>query len=142
MSIVSDYRNKTRKKIITPGGLELEVRKLKALDYFKLGILPDTLKDLRESGAEETPGNVDPEVLEKIHKMYLTQAVIPTNELKIVDKPIGKTEDNELSFEELTDEDSNFIIKEIVNFSTDEELEPNEEEGMSPFPEEPISTTD
>ena len=69
------------------------------------------------------------------------EAVIPQSDLRIVDKPIGETEEGELSFLELTDVDSNFIIKEIVDFSSNEELE-SSEDGLSPFQDEPVSTTD
>ena len=145
MSRITDYRQKTRKKIITPGGLELEIRKLRSIDYLKMGILPDTLQEMKylkgdEEGDEEdiSPemmkkiNKIDPEILEKINKMYLVRATIPQEDLIIVDKEIGDTKENEISYLELTEEDSTFIIQEVRLLSTDEVLLPDED-GTAPF---------
>ena len=130
----SDYRQRVRKNIVCPSGLELEIRKVKAIDYLKLGILPDTLNDMGDK-----PEKVSPDALDKIQKMFLTTIVIPTDEFKIVDKPLNQMEESEISYLEIEDEDTNFIINEIATFSFGTE---GDKKDTQPFREESVSGTD
>lgn len=108
----SDYRKRVRKNITCPSGLELGIRKVKAIDYLKLGILPDTLSEMGDK-----PERVNPDTLDKIQKMFLTTIVIPTDDFKIVDKHLNQLEEGEISYLEVDDEDTNYIINEITTFS-------------------------
>lgn len=130
----SEYRKRVRKRITCPSGLEVEIRKIRALDFLKLGILPNTLEEIKGK-----PQNVPPEIFEKIQKMYLVDAVIHAGEFKIVDKPLGQLEEGELSYLEIDDDDSNHIINEISDFSFKKE---GGEESIRPFCEESLPPSD
>ena len=107
-----EYKERNRKKVICPSGLELEIRKIKALDYLRMGVLPDTLSE-----AKNTPEKIDPDMMEKIQKMFLTRAVVPQDNFKIVDKSSNETTENEISYEDMEESDINFLIKEISELS-------------------------
>lgn len=127
----SDYRKKVRKNIECPSGLKLEIRKVKAIDYLKLGILPDTLAAMGDK-----PEKVSPDALDKIQKMFLISIVIPTDEFNIVDKPLNQLEEGEVSYLEIEDEDTNFIISEITTFSFGAE---KDKKDIRPFREKSVS---
>jgi len=107
-----EYKERSKKKVICPSGLELEIRKIKALDYLRMGVLPDTLSE-----AKNTPEKIDPDMMEKIQKMFLTRAVVPQDNFKIVDKSSNETTENEISYEDMEESDINFLIKEISELS-------------------------
>jgi len=125
-----EYKERNRKKVICPSGLELEIRKIKALDYLRMGVLPDTLSE-----AKNTPEKIDPDMMEKIQKMFLTRAVISQDSFKIVDKPSNETVENEISYEDMEEGDVNFLIKEISEFS----FGSKSGENLSTFHEKPVS---
>lgn len=127
----TDYRKRVRKNIECPSGLKLEIRKVKAIDYLKLGILPDTLSEMGDN-----PEKVSPDALDKIQKMFLISIVIPTDEFKIVDKPLNQLEEDEVSYLEIEDEDTNYIISEITAFSFGSE---EDKKDIQPFRKEPVS---
>ena len=124
-----EYRERNRKKVTCPSGLELEIRKIKALDYLRMGVLPDTLSE-----AKNTPEKIDPDMIEKIQKMFLVRAVIHQDGFKIVDKPSNETVGDEMSYEDIEEDDVNFLIKEISEFS----FSSKGGENLSTFHEEPI----
>lgn len=134
MIIASEYRKKVRKNITCPSGLELEIRKVKAIDYLKLGILPDTLSEMGNK-----PEKTNPDILDKIQKMFLITIVIPTDDFKIVDKPFNQLKEGEISYLEIEDEDTNFIINEITTFSFGAK---GDKKDTQPFREESLSGTD
>lgn len=133
----SDYRKKVRKGIMCPSGIELEIRKVKAIDYLRMGVLPDTLAEMGEK-----PEKVNPDTLDKIQKMFLTTIVIATSDFNIVDKPFNELGEGEISYLEIEDDDTNFIINEISTFSFGEKENGGGEEGIRPFSEESVSKPD
>jgi len=125
-----EYRERNRKKVTCPSGLELEIRKIKALDYLRMGMLPDTLSE-----AKNAPEKIDPDMMEKIQKMFLTRAVVSQDNFKIVDKPSNEITGDEISYEDIEEGDINFLIKEISEFS----FGVKDGENSATFREEPVS---
>lgn len=130
---IKEYRNKNRKTIECPGGLEITIRKIKSIDYLRLGILPDTLRNI-----EENPQNANPEDISNLQRMFLSRGIVPTEEMKVVDKPIDQLGENELSCDEIDEEDTNFIIKNIVEFSFNKILGKEVGESTESFQEEQV----
>lgn len=133
----SEYKRLAVKEIKCPSGLDVAIRKIVSMDYLKLGILPDTLMDFQAKALE---GEVqDPDMAAKLQKMYLTQAVVPTKDLRIVDKELAECADNELPITLLSEDDVCFLIKEISLFSFGEDS--SKEDQFRGVPEEPLATT-
>lgn len=128
---INEYRERTRKKIVCPSGLELQIRKIQSIDYLRMGVMPDVLKIQEQQRTKE----IDNKLIEKMNIMFLTRGVIGTDELKIVNKPVNEVVDNELSIEELEEADMQFIIAEVSKFSFGErsgsDLEPFRKEPMA-----------
>lgn len=115
----SEYKKLAIREITCPSGLQVMIRKIVSMDYLMLGILPDTLMEYQEKAAN---GQVDdPEMVAKLQKMYLTRAIIPTQDLRIVDKDPEKCAENELPIILLNETDILFLIKEISLFSFGED---------------------
>ena len=132
MMNAQEYRKRTRKTITCPSGLELQIRKIKSIDYLKLGILPDTLNNI-----ETDPQKVDPAMVEKLQKMFVLRGVVPNKEIRIVDKPLDQLADNEIAYDDLEDEDLNCIISEVSKFSKGEKMKGGD--NIEPFHKEPVS---
>lgn len=128
------YKQGTRKKITCPSGLEIVIRKVKALDYLRMGFLPDTLNEMKKN-----PEKTDPKIIEQTQKMFLMQVVVSQNDFKIVDKPLDQTDENEVSYQEMDDDDVRFIIDEIVKFSS---IDQEAKGDPRPFQGESVSDTD
>ena len=86
---------------------------------------------------KNTPEKIDPDMMEKIQKMFLTRAVISQDSFKIVDKPSNETIENEISYEDIEEGDVNFLIKEISEFS----FGVKDGENLATFREESIPNT-
>lgn len=112
----SEYKKRTTKQVVCPSGLTVNIRKILSVDYLMMGILPDTLTTYRTKVMSDQPIE-NPQLAVDLQVMFLTRAVIPTQDLKIVDKPIEECTENELSVYQLEEEDSLCLIQEITEFS-------------------------
>lgn len=112
----SEYKKRTTKQVVCPSGLTVNIRKILSVDYLMMGILPDTLTSYRANVMSNQPIE-NPQLAVDLQVMFLTKAVIPTQDLKIVDKPIESCAENELSVYQLEEEDSLCLIQEITEFS-------------------------
>lgn len=108
-----EYRQKSRKKIVCPSGLELTIRKVQTIDFLRIGVMPDVFSQFGENIK-----SAKTEDIIKLNTMFLVRGVVPDENIKIVDKPIGEASGNELSVEELDDTDMQFIITEVSQFTT------------------------
>ncbi len=123
---IQEYRQRNRKKITCPSGLELEIKKIQTLDFLAIGLMPDTFQQIIKDKAP------DIEIVKKMNIMFLVRGVVSNENIRLVDKPIGTTAENELSIEELDDIDMQFIVSEVSKLTMGDRLnaEPFREEQM------------
>jgi len=112
----SEYKKRTMKEVVCPSGLTVNIRKVLSVDYLMLGILPDTLTKYREDVINDRPIE-NPQLAVDLQIMFLTKAIIPTQDLKIVNKAAEDCAENELSVFQLEEEDTLCLIQEITEFS-------------------------
>jgi hypothetical protein len=110
-----DIKGKTRKEIKTPGGYNVTIRKLNLFAFMETGTMPDILSTADpEALTKKIQGN--PDSLKSIMKICLVQGVVG-GDLIVIDKSPRECQGEEISFEEVPQDDAIHIINEVMEFS-------------------------
>jgi hypothetical protein len=131
----------TRRKITLPSGATCTVRKLSGYDFVHLGTLPPEAREeinRRFTDAQEARAVVEGFRLVKLSLTRACSVLTLTDGAKrrIVDKEFSACEDNEISIEELSDEDARAITAAIQELSG---LTKEAVAAVKPFPQEQVS---
>jgi len=110
-----DIKEKTRKEITTPEGYNVTIRKLNLFAFLETGTMPDILGAADPKSLEKKIKS-NPDSLKSIMKICLIEGVVG-GDLIIVDKPPRECQGEEISFEEVPQEDAIHIINEVMEFS-------------------------
>jgi len=139
MLTASDYRKRSRKTITLPSGGEVEIRKLSALDFLRTGDIPQAFWLAASSGdrvGTERSLKENREIERKIMTATLINGVVS---MTIVDKRPRECGDDEVSVDEISPEDSDFIVKEISALNS---MNAGAGKSIRRFPEESGSSCD
>jgi len=110
-----DIKEKTRKEITTPGEYKVTIRKLNLFAFLETGTMPDILTT-SDPKALEKKMQGDPSSLKNIMKICLVEGVVG-GDLVIVDKSPRNCQGEEISFEEVPQDDAIYIINQVMEFS-------------------------
>jgi hypothetical protein len=110
-----DIRERTRKEIETPGGYKVTIRKLNLFSFMETGTIPDVLTStdpkVLEKKVQESPN-----ALKGIMKVCLVEGVVE-GDLNIVDKSPRGCSGEEISYQEVPQDDAVYIIDQVMEFS-------------------------
>jgi hypothetical protein len=113
-----DIREKTRKEITTPGGYKVIIRKLNLFSFMETGTIPDIFAAGGKTTEKELTRKIqqDPGSLKRILKISLVEGVVG-GDLNIVDKSPKECDGDELSYQEVPQDDAVAIINSVLVFS-------------------------
>ncbi len=135
---LADYKKKNRIQTVTPDGLEVEVRTASLSDFFEIGKIPQAFVSAAKDGAKMVDlSESDMEFVKKITELVLTKMVKLIGKsagCKIVSKSSFDAESNELSIEDISKEESKFLVETSLNNSG---LSKEAADQAKPFPSEP-----
>jgi hypothetical protein len=113
MLTAQEYRQRSRKTITLPSGGEVAIRKLTGLDYLEVGDVPTAFWQAVKSGDKEEATKVLEKYKELSRRMTVFSLVRGVVSMKIVDKrPIDCAED-EVSVDEISPTDTDYIVEQI-----------------------------
>ena len=140
MTNASDFKKSRRKIIFLPTGGEIVIRRLTELDYATvIGDLPSIFSGKTEEAAEELETKIknDPVKFWKDNRkmvvLVLCRGVVSP---KFVDKAPAECGDEEISIDDITIEEFNFILNEINSLRV---ITSEDASNLKPFFREPAS---
>lgn len=114
MSTVSNYRQKTRKKVTLSDGTEVWCRPLSVSDFLDLGDIPTVFLT---TGNSEEVKKVDPKFYAALLRTVLLNCIVAPEDFRVVDKKPQDCKDGELAVSELTAPDAGVIVQAVVEMS-------------------------
>lgn len=113
-----DIKSKIRKEITTPGGYKVIIRKLNLFSFMETATIPDVFATGKEATNEVLAQQMakNPEGLKQILKISLIEGVVG-GDLNIVDKHPRECVEDELSYQEVPQDDATTIINTVLEFS-------------------------
>lgn len=113
-----DIKEKTRKEITTPGGYKVIIRKLNLFSFMETGTIPDIFAVEKKATKEDLTKKIqqNPTALKQTLKISLVEGVVG-GDLNIVDKSPRECTGNEISYQEVPQDDAVAIINSVLEFS-------------------------
>lgn len=113
-----DIKEKTRKEITTPGGYKVIIRKLNLFSFMETGTIADTFAVDEKLTKKDLSRKVqqNPEALKQTLKISLVEGVVG-GDLNIVDKSPRECSEDEISYQEVPQDDAVEIINAVLKFS-------------------------
>jgi hypothetical protein len=120
---LEEYRARTTKTVECPSGAQAVIRKLTVGDFAKvLGSIPGmSIAKVADAKVED----FDLDKVMAVQKMYLCRGVVSFADGKVVE---GESGDGVISWDDISTEDSTFLMSEIQNLSNP----PRKVEGGAP----------
>lgn len=131
------YRNLSRTDITLPSGAKTSIRKLKVVDYLDekgIPVLPFGQKAKEESEHQQFVSGVL--FTRRILSCCVDSLRYENETLRIVNKPSMDCRQGELSIDDLTQDDADFIVSEVTKLMG---LTVKAAEAVAPFPEQQSS---
>jgi len=139
-----EYKSATRKIVTVPSGAEFLIKRVTNWDFIHSPYLPVgfDIKRFQKDAQAVAKDSQDPQELFRNHpkesaelaRIYILVGVISP---RVVDKPLEECEEDELSIYEILDDDLNFLINEIIEFSG---MGKEATEKVAPFLKQPEPT--
>ena len=118
MLTAEEYKTRSRKTITLPSGGEVVIRKLTGLDYLDVGDIPSAFWEAVRGQDKAEAGRVLEKHKDLSRRMTVASLVRGVISMKIVDKhPLDCAED-EVSVEEISPKDTDYIVEQISEMNS------------------------
>jgi len=118
MLTAEEYKTRSRKTITLPSGGEVVIRKLTGLDYLDVGDIPSAFWEAVRGQDKAEAGRVLEKHKDLSRRMTVASLVRGVISMKIVDKHPRDCAEDEVSVEEISPKDAEYIVEQISEMNS------------------------
>ena len=118
MLTAEEYKTRSRKTITLPSGGEVVIRKLTGLDYLDVGDIPSAFWEAVRGQNKAEAGKVLEKNKDLARRMTVASLLKGVVSMKIVDKHPRDYADDEVSVEEISPKDAEYIVEQISEMNS------------------------